>query len=164
MNKINRETVIHNIKAYDGFNITAKIDYPKDGDGILTHLDFTLTLQGYKDEVFNSISTNNDTWLKANYSVHLTSKWFKEHFALPSNSNVLMKLTIPIHIFRGEYDSNIPFSDIENLKEDIDRYKKTNIKIHTFSKHDHDLNYLTYPIYGKISEGLQTVFKTAGTI
>lgn len=38
---------------------------------------------------------------------------------------------------------------------------KDNLNICIFPKHDHDLNYLQYPFYGIISEGLMCVFNTA---
>ena len=39
-------------------------------------------------------------------------------------------------------------------------------KLHilTFPRHDHDLNYMEYPLYGKISKGLRALFNTAQNI
>ncbi len=71
-----------------------------------------------------------------------------------------MKLQIPVYIFWGEDDANIPASDIAALRKAIQKYGKTNIKIYVFPDHDHDLNYLAYPMHGQLSQGLQMIFET----
>lgn len=139
-------------------------DLDKNGDGRLTEQDFAVGFKDYRVQVFQAIASNDDDWLEKNYSVYLTSKWFNEHFALPPVEQPLMKLQIPVHVFRGEDDANIPASDIEALMVAISKFGKTNIKIHVFPNHDHDLNYLAYPLYGQLSQGLQTVFETIETI
>ena len=68
---------------------------------------------------------------------------------------------MPIHIFQGKSDANIPFSDIKKLERDFQNKKKENLFIHSFENHDHDLNYLQFPFYGTISEGLESVFDTS---
>lgn len=139
-------------------------DFDKNGDGKLTEQDFAVILTGYKEQIFQAIASNDDEWIERNYSVHLTSRWLKEHFALPPVAQPLLKLQIPVYIFRGEDDANIPASDIAALRNDIDKYGKTNIKLNVFSNHDHDLNYLAYPIHGQISHGLQMVIETISTM
>lgn len=91
----------------------------------------------------------------------ITSKWCKEHFALPSVSSILCSLTIPIYIFQGEDDANIPLSDIEKIRNDFKRKDKSNLHIFTFPNHDHDLNYLQYIFSGTISDGIKKVFDIA---
>lgn len=135
-----------------------------DKDGKITKNDFALQLATYKAEVFNAIENDNDDWLRNNYSVHITSKWCKEHFALPSVSTVLCSLSMPIYVFQGENDANIPSSDIAKIRYDFERAGKDNLNIFTFQNHDHDLNYLQFPFYGKISEGLLCVFDMAQNI
>lgn len=139
-------------------------DLDLDKDGRLTEHGFALSLADYKNSVFQAIENNDDEWLKNNYEVRITSKWCKEHFALPPVTEALASLSVPIHIFQGKSDANIPFSDIEKIELDFKNNKKENLFIHSFENHDHDLNYLQFPYYGTISEGLLSVFNTAGTI
>ena len=115
-----------------------------DGDGKLTQRDFALQLAEYKREVFEAIERNDDTWLRENYPVQITSKWCKEHFALPNVSAMLSRLSVPIYIFQGEDDANVPITEIHHIHDDFHRAGKSNLRIFTFPKHDHDLNYLHY--------------------
>ena len=136
-------------------------DFDIDQDGKITQNDFALQLLEYKTQVFEAIESDDDEWLRENYSVMVTSKWCKEHFALPNISEVMSELSIPIYIFQGEDDANIPTSDIEKIRTDFAEMEKENLQILTFPNHDHDLNYLQYPLYGIISEGLSCVFDMA---
>lgn len=136
-------------------------DLDIDKDGKLTQNDFALQMADYRSKVFKAIENNDDEWLRENYSVYITSKWCKEHFALPDISTVVCSLSVPIYIFQGEDDANIPISDIDKIREDFDKAGKTNLHIFTFPAHDHDLNYLQYIYKGTISDGLRSVFDTA---
>lgn len=96
--------------------------------------------------------------------MRITSRWCKGHFSLPPVSDALCSLSMPIYIFQGSEDANIPSSDIEKIRQDFENKKKSNLNIYVFQNHDHDLNYLQFPIYGLISEGLQKVFDVAKDI
>lgn len=139
-------------------------DLDIDGDGKLTQNDFALQLEDYKNEVFRAIENNDDEWLRENYSVQITSKWCKEHFALPDISTAVCSVTVPIYIFQGEEDANIPLADIGKMRTDFEKTGRKNLHIATFKGHNHDLNYLQYIFDGTISEGLQCVFDTAKKI
>lgn len=136
-------------------------DLDLDKDGKITQNDFALQLAEYKENVFRAIEEDDNEWLRENYSVLLTSKWFKEHFALPKVSTVLCSIDIPIYIFQGEEDANIPMEDIAKIQADFETMGKRNLQVFTFPKHDHDLNYLHFPLAGVVSEGLLCVFNTA---
>lgn len=136
-------------------------DLDIDKDGKITQNDFALQLADYKIKVLQAIEDNDDEWLRDNYSVHVTSKWCKEHFDLPDVSTVVCSLTVPIYIFQGEDDANIPISDIDKIRTDFDRTGKKNLHIFTFPNNDHDLNYLQYVFSGAISDGLLCLFDTA---
>lgn len=146
------------------FQDTEFEDLDADRDGKITQNDFALQLADYKNKVFQSIEKNDDEWLRKNYSVQITSKWCKEHFDLPDVSNVVCSLTVPIYIFQGEDDANIPISDIDKIRSDFDKTGKKNLHIFIFPGHDHDLNYLQYVFNEIISDGLRCVFDTAQLI
>ena len=52
-------------------------------------------------------------------------------------------------------------SQIHHIHDDFHRAGKSNLRIFTFPKHDHDLNYLHYIFNGMLSEGLHCVFDVA---
>lgn len=139
-------------------------DLDIDKDGKITQNDFALQLADYKSKVFEAIENNDDEWLRENYPVVITSKWCKQHFALPDISTILCSLTMLIYIFQGEDDANIPFSDIEKIRKDFNKTGRNNLHIFTFPEHDHDLNYLQYIFTGIISDGLKSVFDTAQSL
>ena len=136
-------------------------DLDIDKDGKLTQNDFALQMAEYKKQVFQAIEDNDDEWLRNNYSVQITAKWCKEHFALPDIATIMRSLNVPIYIFQGEDDANIPISDLDKIRGDFKKWGKSNLHIFTFPKHDHDLNYLQYVFTGTISNGLQSVFDIA---
>ena len=136
-------------------------DLDMDKDGKLTQNDFAIQMKDYRRQVFQAIENSDDEWLRNNYPVQITSKWCKEHFALPAVSSALCSLTIPIYIFQGEDDANIPLSDIDKIRNDFKKKGKSNLHIFTFPGHDHDLNYLQYIFSGTIPDGLNKVFDTA---
>ncbi|QQK08053.1 alpha/beta hydrolase [Miniphocaeibacter halophilus] len=140
------------------------LDLDVNRDGKLTSDDYALMLKDYKIELFRAIEEEDDEWLKENYSVYLTSRWFKEHFDLPSISDVMLFLNIPIYIFQGADDANIPITDVDKIQKDFKNNHKSNLKLFIFEEHDHDLNYLWYPLYNKISSGLQKVFEVASSL
>ncbi|MEW9096457.1 MAG: alpha/beta hydrolase [Clostridiaceae bacterium] len=134
------------------------------GDGIIDHLDFKEIIKDYREAVFHAIDSDDDEWLKNNYGVRITSAWCKEHFNLPPAKEILPQLNIPIHIFHGMDDSNIPVKDVFDIEKQFKELGKENLYVHTFQGHDHDLNYLLYPLHGIISEGIQCIFDSAVTI
>lgn len=138
-------------------------DLDIDKDGKLTQNDFALQMADYKKQVFQAIEDNDDEWLRNNYSVQITAKWCKEHFALPDMATIMRSVNVPIYIFQGEDDANIPISDLDKLRDDFKKWGKSNLHILTFSKHDHDLNYLQYIFDGTMPNGLQCVFDIAHT-
>lgn len=132
--------------------------YDVNHDGIIDRRDFKIKLKKYKNRVFKAIESDDDEWLKNNYEVRITSAWCKEHFKLPPTREVLPQLSIPIHIFHGADDECIPLQDVLNIKKEFKELKKNNLHVHIFEKHDHNLNYLLFPLKGIISEGLQSIF------
>lgn len=132
----------------------------KNRDGIITEEDFKLRLDKYKKKVLTAIESGDDKWLEKHYPVRLTSMWFHEHFKLSPNSEVLPRLNLPIHIFHGTHDASCPVKGVEDIQEKFKKLGKNNLITHIFDKHDHDLNYIMYPMYGIVSDGLKCIFET----
>lgn len=126
-------------------------------DKKLTSTDFAVMLADHKNKVLDAISMGDDEWLWNNY-FQITSEWLSGHAALEANKDRLLKLTIPVNIFHGVYDQNVPLQGVYDIYEACKRLNKTNIKAFVFDQHDHDLNYIQYPLDNSISEGLERIF------
>jgi pimeloyl-ACP methyl ester carboxylesterase len=126
-------------------------------DKKLTSADFAVFLADQKNKVLDAISKGDDEWLWNNY-FQITSEWLSGHAELEANKDRLLKLTMPVNIFHGVYDQNVPLQGVYDIYEACRRKNKTNIKAFVFDQHDHDLNYIQYPLNNIISEGLARIF------
>ncbi len=135
----------------------------KNGDGVLTSEDFATLLKDRLNQVMKAIENGDDDWIWKNY-FRITSSWLKEHFKLEPNKDRLLKLNLPIYIFHGEWDNSVPVEGAIEIREKFKTLGKTNLKVHVFKAHDHDLNFIHWPLRGHISEGLTAIFKTAKTL
>lgn len=149
----------------DPFQVTAQFgafeEMDVNSDGEINQKDFEQMLKDTHDETFRAFDGGDDAWLKENYGVRLTSAWFQAHREIPPNRETMPQLTLPIYIFQGTIDANVPVEQSRDIAEAFRTAGKTNLHFLEFEMHDHDLNYILYPISGTISEGLQAIFDTA---
>lgn len=149
----------------DPFQVAAQLgafeEMDINGDNTIDITDFTELLKEIHDETFRAFDGGDDEWLKENYGVRLTSAWFQEHRKLAPNRETLPQLSLPIYIFQGTLDANVPVEQARDIAEAFQADGKTNLQLQEFEMHDHDLNYMLYVISGTISEGLQAIFDTA---
>lgn len=89
----------------------------------------------------------------------MTSGWFLQHFGLRSNSEVLLSLDLPIHIFHGTLDQNVDVSEVYTIDNIFRKIGKTNLKIHIFKNYNHDLNYEDYITKNQTPEGIHAIFE-----
>ncbi len=132
-------------------------------DNILTSADFAVILTERKKQVLDAISKKDDEWIWNNY-FQVTSEWLDGHAKLEANKDRLLKLDVPINIFHGVYDQNVPLRGVYEIYDSCKASGKTNIKAFVFNGHDHDLNYLMYPYYNKISAGLTQIFNECAKV
>lgn len=149
----------------DPFQVTAQFgtfdELDVNSDGEINKKDFEQMLKDIHDETFRAFDGGDDAWLKENYGVRLTSAWFLAHREIPPNRETMQQLTLPIYIFQGTIDANVPVEQSREIAEAFQTAGKTNLHLLEFEMHDHDLNYILYPLSGTISEGLQAIFDTA---
>ncbi len=139
-------------------------DIDATGDSKLTAEDFAILLADNRKAIFDAIENKDDAWLKEHYAVYLTSNWFWDYRQTPPNRETLPTLTIPIHIFHGEYDGNVSVEGVYAIEAEFQKLQKDNLTIHVFPDHDHDLNYLQYVMQKKIPQGIQTIFDVSETL
>ncbi|MEA4831493.1 hypothetical protein SDC9_127828 [bioreactor metagenome] len=136
-------------------------DLDRDGDGKITLADTAPLATEHLYNMLRAIDGNDDEWLKNNHGIRLTSGWFKEHFELRPTKEILPLLELPIHIFSGEYDYMTPMQQAQDIEAEFKQLGKTNLTLHTFENHDHDLNFLKYIYKGEYSDGMKAIFTTA---
>lgn len=132
-------------------------------DNKITAEDFGLLNHARYNMILNAVEKQDDDWIWNNY-FRVTTAWLKEHFALEPNKARLLRANIPIYIFHGEDDINVPVEGVYDLNERFAKNHKTNLQYFVFKGHDHDLNYLDWPAKKTISEGIKKIFEISDTI
>ncbi len=126
-------------------------------DNKLSSADFYSLLTESRERILKAIEQNDGDWIWNNY-YHITTEWLSGHAKLEANKDRLPKLAIPVNIFHGVSDQNVPVKGVYNI---FDAYKangKTNLNAFIFINNNHDLNYQMYPMNGMISAGLRQIF------
>lgn len=144
----------YGIAAWLGVQFT---DLDADANGYLDEHDFALLLQPSREALYAAINRNDDEWLKNNYGVQLTSAWFEDYRTIAPNSETLPKVDIPIYIFHGNLDANVPVEQVHAIEQIFKTSGKSNLTSYTFGGHDHDLNFVNIILTGTIPEGIQTI-------
>lgn len=132
-------------------------------DGFIDIQDIGKMRAPFHDELMKRVTSNDWLWIRSNY-FNITPQWFKSHFELEPNKTRLLRLNIPIHIFHGEEDTNVPIEGVLDLQSRFYICNKTNLTIHTFKRHNHDLNFQDWLVYKKWPEGFDAIFRVAGKI
>ena len=132
-------------------------------NGMLDIKDINKMRSSFDELLMNKISVADGPWIWNNY-VRITIGWLQEHFALEPNKSRLLRIDIPIHIFHGADDANVPVKNVYDLEFRFNVSGKKNLTINVFDKHNHDLNFQDWITKKEYSKGFQTIFKTAKTI
>lgn len=115
-----------------------------DGDGQLTASDFAALLAPSRQALYDAIARSDDAWLTENYPVRLTSAWFHAHSHFTPNRDMLTELDLPIVIFQGQADANVPVQDTLDIQAQFAALGKDNLTVHLYPNADHDLNFASY--------------------
>lgn len=132
-------------------------------DGFIDIQDIEKMRAPFHDALMEKVTNNDWLWIRSNY-FNITPQWFKSHFALEPNKTRLLRLNIPIHIFHGQEDADVPVESVFDLQSRFDVCNKTNLTIHTFKRHNHDLNFQDWLVHKKWSEGFEAIFSVASKI
>ena len=126
-------------------------------DSILDFRDFASKTIPYFEYLLKMIDSDSDAWIWQNY-FRVNSRWMKEHFQLEANKTRLLRIDIPIYIFHGIEDGNVPVEGVYDIQSRFRQANKTNLNCFIFDGHNHDLNYLDWPFNHQISDGLNSIF------
>ncbi|MDR1895519.1 MAG: lysophospholipase [Prevotellaceae bacterium] len=114
----------------------------------------------FHDELMKKVMNNDWLWIRSNY-FNITPQWFKDHFKLEPNKTRLLRIDIPIHIFHGMEDASVPVESVYDLQLRFDACNKTNLTVHVYEKHNHDLNFQDWLMHKEWPKGLMQIFTIA---
>lgn len=128
-------------------------------DNAIDIQDISKMREPIQEILMNKIVEHDQTWIWNNY-FRVPINWFKKHFALEPNKTRLLRVDIPIYLFHGKDDINVPFESTLDLQDRFEVCGKDNLKVFLFDRHNHDLNFEEKIQSGNFSEGLQKLFDT----
>ena len=105
-----------------------------------------------------NIEKGNEDWIW-NYYFRISIPWLREHFALEPNKTRLTRLDLPIYIFHGDRDPNVPVEGVYDLERRFKALGKTNLTASVFKNHEHNLNFSEWQKDGKMPEGIARIFE-----
>lgn len=125
--------------------------------------DIRVMREPFTTVLMEKIAEGDEEWLGKNY-FYLTKEWFRQHFELEPNKTRLPRIDIPIYIFHGINDANVPVEVVYDLQSKFREHNKNNLNVYIFERHDHDLNFMER-IKEKIwSEGYRKIFECAAAL
>ncbi len=128
------------------------------GDGFLTAEDFKIMLASMYQQVSQAFNSGDDDWVWNNY-FRISTDWYQAHAQLEPNRTRLVRLDLPIYIFHGVEDANVAVEGVYDVQSRFEKAGKDNLHTFIFAGHDHDLNYLDWPLKGMISDGFSKLFE-----
>jgi pimeloyl-ACP methyl ester carboxylesterase len=129
-------------------------------DNVIDVNDIRTMRASHTANLMEKISEGDGEWIAKNY-FYLTLQWFKQHFKLEPNKSRLLRVDVPIYVFHGTEDANVPVESVYDLQARFKACNKPNLTIHVFEKHNHDLNYQSWLTDNKWSDGYQKLFECA---
>jgi pimeloyl-ACP methyl ester carboxylesterase len=132
-------------------------------DHLIDLKDIRTAREPFQELLMTKISEQDDPWIWDHY-VRITTGWLREHFALEPNKTRLLRVDIPIYIFHGKEDANVPVESVYDLEVRFKACNKSNLKTFTFDRHNHDLNLQDFLKTKEYPEGLKKLFETSADI
>ncbi len=132
-------------------------------DGRIDEKDFYVMRMKFDTLLMQKIEEGDDYWIRKNY-VPITTPWFRGHFELEPNKTRMLRLDLPIHVFHGAMDANVPVETVYDLQQRFRVMRKTNLTIHVFEDHNHDLNFEQWLKDKTYSPGYQKIFEMASEL
>ena len=132
-------------------------------DGRIDILDIRKMREPFIEMFRSKVEENDGEWIWNNY-FRVTIGWLKEHFELEPNKSRLLRVDVPIYVFHGMEDANVPVETVYELEQSFKDKGKTNLKAFVFDKHNHDLNLNDWFVTKSFSEGLQKIFDSSAEI
>jgi pimeloyl-ACP methyl ester carboxylesterase len=134
----------------------------RNSDGFLTTEDIVMVsprIQQLRDALDTENYAVLDDWAKTSAAVSTPKDWFKDHFAHQAIWTFLARLDIPIGVFQGSGDVDVPFAGVRKLEETARKAGKKKMEFHYFENLDHSLNIIEYFFRGTLPAGHKEIFE-----
>jgi pimeloyl-ACP methyl ester carboxylesterase len=131
-----------------------------DKDSVVSSGDFKIINGPRLKAIMDAYDRKDGDWIWKNY-FRVTIEWLTEHQSLEANRTRLPRLEIPIYIFHGEDDANASVKGVYGIRDIFAEKQKSNLQCFVFKGHNHDLNFLDFPVKKTIPEGIQKIFEVA---
>lgn len=109
-------------------------------DGIVNEAEFAGLTRPRLDAILKAVEERNDEliWQAV---VNLTSAYLLEGWDGPPNHATLVKIDLPIAIYHGDLDGACRVEGVQETAAAFRAAGKTNLAVHLYEGHDHDLNW-----------------------
>ena len=134
-------------------------NFDVDHDGYFTAADLAVLSKPLLDAIDHEDFGPLNQWAKANAGVATPTNWFKDHFAHPPIWTFLAKLDMPVGLFQGIADGNVPVAGVRKLEDAAKRAGKRNLEFHYFEGLGHTLGIEGYFRAGKLPAGHKAIFE-----
>ena len=111
-----------------------------DADGVVTEAELARLTRPRLDAILKAVEERNDDFLWQNLA-NLSSGYLLDGWTAEPTSSFLLKLDMPIAIFHGEADGTTRVEGVRETEAAFRAARKTNLAIHIYPDHDHDLNW-----------------------
>jgi len=145
-----REQVFRNA-AFETFDVNK--------DGFFAADDLRILTKSLSDAVDSDNFEVLDRWAKTSAGVTTPKDWFKDHFAHQPIWDFLSKLNIPVGLFQGIADANVPVDGVRKLEDLARTTEKTNMEFHYFENLGHTLGIEAYFTKGTLPAGHKAIFE-----
>jgi alpha-beta hydrolase superfamily lysophospholipase len=145
-----REQVFRNA-AFETFDVNK--------DGFFAVDDLRILTKSLSDAADNDNFEVLDRWAKTSAAVTTPKDWFKDHFAHQPIWEFLSKLNIPVGLFQGIADANVPVAGVRKLEELATAAEKTKMEFHYFENLGHTLGVEAYFTKGTLPAGHKAIFE-----
>jgi predicted esterase len=145
-----REQVFRNA-AFETFDVNK--------DGFFAVDDLRILTKSLSDAVDSDNFEVLDRWAKTSAAVTTPKDWFKDHFAHQPIWDFLSKLNMPVGLFQGIADANVPVEGVRKLEDLARTAEKTKMEFHYFENLGHTLGVEAYFTKGTLPAGHKAIFE-----
>jgi pimeloyl-ACP methyl ester carboxylesterase len=145
-----RERVFRNA-AFETFDV--------DKDGFFTAEDLKILTKSLSDAADKDNFEVLDGWAKTSADVTTPKDWFKDHFAHQPIWEFLSKLNMPVGLFQGNADANVPAAGVRKLEELATTAEKNKMEFHYFDNQGHTLGIEAYFTKGTLPAGHKAILE-----
>jgi pimeloyl-ACP methyl ester carboxylesterase len=111
-----------------------------DADGVVTAADMARLVRPRLDAILKAVEERNDDFIWQQL-LNLSSGYLLDGWDGDPTSAMLLKLNIPVAIFHGEVDGTTRVEGVRETAAAFQAAGKTNLAVHIYPGHDHDLNW-----------------------